>query len=72
MANVDNMTISLKPCLHIWLKAKVKKYREHSEAKEEHYKSEYSRLENEFRNTLETLRLRVESAYCSKATFLSF
>merc|ERR1711973_91932 len=48
------------------LKAKVKKYREHNEAKEEHYKSEYSRLENEFRNTLETLRLRVESAYCSK------
>jgi len=51
---------------YILLKAKVKKYQEHSEAKEEHYKSEYSRLENEFRNTLETLRLRVESAYCSK------
>lgn len=51
---------------YLLLKAKVKKFREHSEAKEEHYKSEYTRLENEFRNTLETLRLRVESAYCSK------
>merc|ERR1712107_600022 len=37
------------------LKAKVRRYQRHCEAKEEHYRGEYSRLESEFRSTLETL-----------------
>ena len=36
------------------------------EAKEDHYKSEYTRLETEFRGTLEKLRERMELAYSSK------
>ena len=48
------------------LKSKVIKYRKHMEAKEEHYKSEYTRLEAEFRGTLEKLRERMEQAYSSK------
>jgi len=45
------------------LKSKVRKYKEHVEAKEDHHKAEYTRLENEFRNTLEKLRERMEVAY---------
>ena len=48
------------------LKSKVIKYRKHMEAKEDHYKSEYTRLETEFRGTLEKLRERMELAYSSK------
>merc|ERR1712240_229500 len=45
------------------LKSKVRRYQKHVDAKEEHYKSEYARLEKEFRNTLEKLRERMEAAY---------
>ena len=48
------------------LKSKVRKYQKHVEAKEDHYKSEYARLEAEFRGTLEKLRERMEAAYSSK------
>ena len=48
------------------LKSKVRKYQKHVEAKEDHYKSEYSRLEAEFRGTLEKLRERMEASYSSK------
>ena len=48
------------------LKSKVRKYHKNVEAKEAHYKSEYTRLETEFRQTLEKLREKVETAYCVK------
>jgi len=48
------------------LKSKVRRYQKHVDAKEEHYKSEYARLEQEFRNTLEKLRERMEAAYSVK------
>merc|ERR1711928_105343 len=48
------------------LKAKVRRYQRHCEAKEEHYRGEYSRLESEFRSTLETLKGRMEVAYSAK------
>jgi len=48
------------------LKSKVRKYQRHVEAKEEHYRSEYVRLEREFRATLEKLRTRMEAAYSVK------
>merc|ERR1712228_981978 len=46
------------------LKSKVRKYQKHVEAKEDHYKSEYARLESEFRNTLEKLRENGGSLQC--------
>jgi hypothetical protein len=48
------------------LKAKVRRYQRHCEAKEEHYRAEYARLEAEFRSTLETLKGRREVAYSAK------
>merc|ERR1740123_1714682 len=51
---------------HHQLKTKVRKYHKNVEAKEVHYKSEYARLETEFRQTLEKLRAKVETAYCVK------
>jgi len=48
------------------LKSKVRRYQKHVDAKEEHYKAEYARLEKEFRNTLEKLRERMEAAYSVK------
>ena len=48
------------------LKSKVRRYQKHVDAKEEHYKSEYIRLEQEFRNTLEKLKERMETAYSVK------
>jgi len=48
------------------LKSKVRRYQKHVDAKEEHYKSEYARLEKEFRNTLEKLKERMEAAYSVK------
>ena len=53
------------------LKSKVRKYHEHTEAKEAHYKSEYSRLEAEFRGTLEKLQERMEAAYRGKERMVS-
>ena len=47
------------------LKSKVRKYSKHVEAKEEYYKGEIVRLEDEFRNTLEKLKERMELAYSS-------
>ena len=53
------------------LKSKVRKYHDHMEAKEAHYKSEYSRLEAEFRGTLEKLQERMEAAYRGKERMVS-
>ncbi len=53
------------------LKSKVRKYHEHMEAKEAHYKSEYSRLEAEFRGTLEKLQEKMEAAYRGKERMVS-
>jgi len=48
------------------LKQKVRRYQKHVESKEQYYKEEYSRLEADYRGTLEKLKGRMEEAYSVK------
>merc|ERR1719186_1223306 len=48
------------------LKQKVRRYQRHVESKEQYYKDEYSRLESDYRGTLEKLKGRMEEAYSVK------